>query len=193
METFRRIMDKKWARWGVCLTVVFLTFFVIPVHRYRPTCGDLRLPGPMRKEFIEYFEYDMRSFNFYYIKFGDEIFMRFYNPLYHFRNSGDYMTYDDLISNSEKKYILSFFDSYNYEKMWNNHPIAKAARDEGLAWLRDHADDDPATHRNAVVLPDRRASVCTIDYALLIQTETIPPERRLRFFDPKTPESPTMR
>lgn len=193
METFRLIMDKKWARWGVCLTVVFLVFFVLPVHRYRPTCGDLRLPGPMRKEFIEYFEYDMKSFNFYYIKFGDEIFMRFYNPLHHFRNSADYMTYDDLISNSEKKYIRGFIKSYINESDWNKHLAAKAARDDGLAWLRDHADDDPATHRNAVVLPDEGAIYCTINYALVIQTETIPPERRLRFLHAKTPESPTMR
>jgi hypothetical protein len=190
MTTLRLILTTKWARWGMFLTVVFLVLFVLPLHRYRPTCGDFRLPGPMREKFIKYMEYSFIEGNFFHVRIGDELFIRMYNPLYYFNPRPNFNSYDELISNTENKYGYNHFRGWSGERTaWNDFPEAKVARDDGLAWLRDHADDDPALHPNAVIVSRDGADGCTAFYALVIRTESMPPDQRMRFFNEKKLQS----
>jgi uncharacterized membrane protein YhdT len=190
MAALRLILTTKWARWGMFLTVLFLVLFVLPLYRYRPTCGEIRFPGPMREGFVKYMEESFIEGNFFYVMIGDELFIRMYNPLYYFNQRPNFNSYDELISNTEKKYGYNHFRGWSGERIaWNDFPEAKAARDEGLAWMRDHADDDPAKHPNAVVLPEESDAYCAKLYALVIRTESMPPDRRLRFLARKKPQS----
>lgn len=183
-------LPPRW-RWRILYALIAIELFA-PVVRYRPSCGDWRNPlyleGPMREDYAGFMTRAFAEEDFFYIRVGNEIFLRRFYPFHLFNRAPKWDTLDMLLANTEHKVVENVAHGYRPDGSRTVPPPAlTAVHAKALALLeeeRRRRDEKPGWKPFYIFGYD-----CELFQAATIRIEDVPPDRLQRFV-PKSPLPP---
>lgn len=174
----------RWRRIVLALAALLAVVLLVPLERYRPSCGGWRyrtyLDGPMRDEYVGMLTELLAEEGFLYVRIGNEVFVKLVYPLQAFNRPPKWDSLFTLLINYEWRFARSISAGYgpNHNRINPPQPLLDAmARYQALRGsIKEPGNWEEVWERGRVFDDD-----CELLRAATIRVEDMDPERMLTY------------